>query len=124
MPAFQTFAIPSSIASGDSYKVFNAEAVVLNQPSERVALAVPVTDALDAINAEISCTTAPTTATIDLQVAETDTDAAFQTLNSVTIVTPNLNGRIDLAGVRTRFARLKCSALTGSLGNVTASIGR
>ena len=124
MPAFQTLAIPPSIGLGDSYNVYSAEAVILNQASERVAIQVNPDGSLMALNADIQCTTAPTTATIDLQVAERDSDADFQTINSVTIVTPNLNGRIDLAGVRCRFARLKCSALTGSLGNVTASIGR
>ena len=124
MPAFQALAIPPGLWAGDSYKVFNAEAVVQGQASERVALGVSAGDSLTAINAEISCSTAPTSATFDLQVAETDSDAAFQTLNSVTIVTPNKTGRIDLSGVRTRFARLKLSALTDSVGNVTASIGR
>lgn len=126
MPAYATtnVAIALSAAQGIPATVWNAEALSQGNSSQQVALAPSASDSLVSISAEISCSTAPTSATFDLQISNTDADADYQTINNVTIATPAKTGRIDTSGVVARFARLQLSALTGSVGNVTANINR
>lgn len=123
MPAYGALVIPPSLSRGDSYNVFNGDAVTNGEASERVAFMSSQGDSIYAQVAEILCDVAPTTMTVAYQVAETDVEAAYQTVNSVTIATPATSGRIDVAGLWSRFGRLKITALTGT-PHVTASIGR
>ena len=127
MPAYATtnVAIALSAAQGIPATVWNGEALSQGNSSQQVALAPSASDSLVAFSAEVSCSTAPTTATFDLQISNTDADADYQTVSNVTIATPAKTGRIDNAsGYNARFARLQLSALTGSVGNVTANINR
>ena|ERR1700722_987107 len=115
------------IKPGDSQVVWSAETPLTGTKSQAVALDPGRLEGEQRISIEVAYSADPGAGTVDLQTADTDTDAAYVTEVGATIPYANLNGsfygRQEFA-VKARFARLLMTLQASNAGTVTAKISR
>jgi hypothetical protein len=128
MPNYNTLAsIPiNAIYPGDQIFLFNAEQPAAPQASVQVALA-NVYDNTNAEGAsvEIFFSAAPGAFELDIQVADTDTDAAYITVPGGIFTTVNANNfaRIELVPVKAKLLRVRLVSRTNNV-NLTVKVTR
>ena len=128
MPKYGTLAIPTALYPGDIGLSFNAEVVgVDGTAGERFALSQSPTGigALSGFSCELQWDANPANTTVvALQVADTDTDAAYVTTLSHTFSGSELIYRFDPAGLTAAFARVKVVTHDSGGNHLTARVMR
>lgn len=121
MPAYSTSSAVVALSVGDQGLSFNAETFAAPQAGQQFAVAKnPTAPGLCFVGMEVDLPTAPGTFEVDLQEADTDTDAAYQTVGSVTTVNAAGWNRGDFQ-VAGRFVRAYLKSLQNA-GNLTVKI--
>jgi len=113
---------PNSIYPGDVVFAFNAEAPAAGQASQQFALpnysGFPENGRT--IRWQTIFGTAPTSVSVVLETAMTDSDAQYATVDTSTATTGEAR---TIAGVRGNFIRAKVSAITGGSGVTVQLLG-
>ncbi|MHB8755334.1 MAG: hypothetical protein ACYC92_10325 [Candidatus Acidiferrales bacterium] len=122
MPNYNAQNPPNSIYPGDVVFAFNAEAPAAGQASQQFALpnysGFPENGRT--IRWQTIFGTAPTSVSVVLQTAMTDSDAQYATVDTSTATTGEAR---TIAGVRGNFIRAKVSAITGGSGVTVQLLG-
>ncbi|MHB8526700.1 MAG: hypothetical protein ACYDD2_11155 [Candidatus Acidiferrales bacterium] len=122
MPNYNAQNPPNSIYPGDVVFAFNAEAPAAGQASQQFALpnysGFPENGRT--IRWQTIFGTAPTSVSVVLQTAMTDSDAQYSTVDTSTATTGEAR---TIAGVRGNFMRAKVSAITGGSGVTVQLLG-
>ena len=111
---------------GDKQVVWNAESPTTGQSSQAIAISPPrFGENTRFISAEIKFSGAPGAFDYRIQVADTDVDAAYVDVPSLTLTAVNSGnyGRME-AQVTAKYARLNAHTQTANSVTVTASINR
>ncbi len=108
MPAYSSTGNRFSIAnSGDAITVWSAESPATNAASQQVALGQGQSQDTVAVSIEINFSGAPSTFSIQPQVADTDVDAAYVAQGSpITTVNTGQYALLQITGIRANFMRL------------------
>ena len=121
MPNYQSQNPPFSVFAGDVVNPFNGEAPAAPQASQQFALA-PTGGGTGpggrVVAWQTSFASAPTAVSLQLQSADVDADASYQTLDSSTATAGE---RRQVANVQAKFLRVKLVSQTGG-GAVTVSL--
>lgn len=120
MPLYSNIGAVTSIAPGDQVAVFNADAAISGQASQQLALQKPYMAGLVYIGVELLFSATPGTFELDIQEADTDTDAAYVTIGSISAVSAGQYARGDYQ-VTGRFCRAFLKTLTNVV-NTTVRI--
>ena len=122
MPNYNAQNPPNSIYPGDVVFAFNAEAPAAGQASQQFALpnysGFPENGRT--IRWQTIFGTAPTSVSVVLETAMTDSDAQYATVDTSTATTGEAR---TIAGVRGNFIRAKVSAITGGSGVTVQLLG-
>lgn len=121
MPAYAA-GNATQLSPGDQVAVFNAEAIAAGTASQAVSAqragSTPYGESW-----EIIFSAAPGAFQVDIQHADTDVDAAYVTVNSVSAVNTNQAARVELPACWAKFSRCKVVTLTNVV-NTTARVTR
>jgi hypothetical protein len=125
---YGTVSPPPSVAKGYSYTVWNAETPTPGSggaaASQQIALVVERNVPGTPFSVDGKFSGAPGAFEVDVQVAATDSDTNYQTLNggNITVVdSTNNTFHLDAIQVNARFARLLMRSRTNSV-SITATV--
>jgi hypothetical protein len=124
MPLFGAQTIPTAAYPGDSVTVINAEKLLINQFSERIALPPNQGGNGNTLSVELFFAAAPGAYEFDLYVGDTDNSNAFVQEGAAISGAPNAAGyfRAEFNNVAAKEACLFCKAVNANNVNVTAKI--
>lgn len=122
MPNYNAQNPPNSVYPGDVVFAFNAEAPAAGQASQQFALPsyAGFPENGRTIRWQTIFGTAPTSVSVVLQTAMSDSDAQYATVDTSTATTGEAR---TVAGVRGKFIRAKVSAITGGSGVTVQLLG-
>ncbi len=121
MPNYQSQNPPFAIFPGDVVNPFSAEGPTPPQASQQFALALTgggTGPGGRVVAWQTSFASAPTAVSVQLQSADVDADASYQTLDSSTATAGE---RRQVANVQAKFLRVKLVSQTGG-GTITVSL--
>jgi len=122
MPTYSNTYPPSSIGAGDSFIAISpTDTLSASFKSAQVALQHTYAGTQQRLSVEIVFSGAPGTFQVNLQTADSDVDANYQTEGSNITTAPNNVARLEVNQVVANFARLIFSALGNSV-TATAKI--
>lgn len=114
MTAYGTLS-PTGLYPGDSLAIFNAESVTAPVAGKAIAIGRPYNSGgPPVVGMEVLFGGAPGTFQVDLQEADTDVDAAYQSVGSVIAVNAGQYARFD-AQITGQFARPKVISLQNAV---------
>lgn len=76
------------------------------------------------VSYEVLFSGAPGAFQLDIQHADTDTDAAYVTMNSISAVNSNNSARVELPATWTKFARVKMTTAPANPVTATVQVSR
>jgi hypothetical protein len=127
MPNYNTLAaIPiPAVYPGDQFLLFNAEQPAAPQASQQVCLAnAPNASSSQSVAIELFFSAAPGAFSIQPQVADTDTDAAYIAEGAaITTVNAGNFARVELTAIKAKFLRVLLSSRTNAV-NLTVKVTR
>ena len=124
MPLFGSQAVPTAAYPGDSVVVVNAEKLLVNQFSERIALPPNPGGNGNTISVELFFGAAPGAYEWDLYVGDTDNSNAFVQEGAAINGAPNAAGyfRAEFNNVAAKEACLFCKTVNANNVAVTAKL--
>jgi|ERR1043166_2253898 hypothetical protein len=127
MPNYITSGNITAVYPGDQFLLFNAEQPAPPQASQQVCLANPPNAAaVPGAAVEIQFSAPPGAFEVDVQVADTDTDAAYITIpttGTITAVNANNYARAEFPTLKAKFLRTKLVTRTNAV-NLTTKVSR
>jgi hypothetical protein len=130
MPAYNTISPPYAVWPGDSQTIWNAESPAIGAASQQVALGERDGRGVTPFAADVQFSGNPGTFEVDVQVANTDQDSAYYTLDQGTTndgavlqVNSAFTAHLDAPFVTAKFVRLKLVALQNAV-TITGSFTR
>ncbi len=125
MPAYGTIP-PPALYPGDSGVAFNAEQPASGVASQAFALGNVWENYPQSISMEVQFAGVPGAFEFDIQTADTDTANAYNTEANGTLTTVNAGnwGRVELTGIKAKFARVLCKTQNANAVNATVKLNR
>jgi hypothetical protein len=127
MPNYITSGNITAIYPGDQFLLFNAEQPAPGQASQQVCLAnAPNATSLPGAAVEIFFSAAPGAFNVQVQEADTDTDAAYITIpttGTITTVSGTNFARVEFPTLKAKFLRVLLSTRTNAV-NLTVKVTR
>jgi hypothetical protein len=121
MTLFGGLANPPALNQGESYQVWNNEAVGAGTTGQEVALAIIPGATGQSVSVEVSFSADPGAFELDLLTADTDKAVNFIQRGSINAVNAAFAARLEASGIVANFAALKLVSITNAV-NITAKI--